>query len=92
MKAKKCKTERYRRQRAREKIAHVKHVARRQQEERERRAWLEAAAERRRQEWLADPRRAQIQELVNVLAARLYSHPLYKPMALFRTITSLNWQ
>jgi hypothetical protein len=77
---------RYRQQRAREKIAHVKHVARRQQEERERRAWLEAAAERRRQEWLADPRRQQIQQLVNVLVAWLYSHPMYKQRALFHTI------
>lgn len=83
---KKCDTEKYRRRRAREKIAHAKHVARRQREAREYRAIVEAENERCRLEWLADPRRQQIQELVNVLCVKLYASPDYHVITFWRSI------
>jgi len=85
----KCDTEKYRRRRAREKLAHAAHVERRQRQEREWRARVEEEEERRRQEWLADPRRQKIQELVNVLAGRLYADPTYRFLVMERVLHRL---
>lgn len=82
----KCDTQKYRRRRVREIAAHARNVARRQIEERQRLLRLRAAEEQRRQEWLADPRRQKIQELVNILAARLYADPVYRIMVIERTM------
>lgn len=85
--ARKCDTQKYRRRRIREREAHAKSVARRQRERHDYWARARAEEERRRQEWLADPRRQQIQQLVNVLAARLYTFPTYRILAMYGAIS-----
>ena len=76
--ARKCDTSKYRKRRQRE---HVNSVARRRRQAEEKALFHKRQREAiaaAREAWLADPRRQLIQQLVNILSARLYANPLYR--------------
>lgn len=76
--ARECDTTKYRKRRRKEKLnaaARRRRLALQEAQYREKCRKIEAE---RRAAWLRDPKRQQVQRLVNVLRARLMSDPLYQ--------------
>jgi chromosome segregation and condensation protein ScpB len=76
--ARKCDTSKYRRRRVRERVNTEVRKKRIAANEAYWRKKHQEAQEAAHQAWLADPRRQLIQQLVNILSARLYANPLYR--------------